>query len=169
MTLEAYIHQELPFEVIVEQLQLERREKQTPLVQTLFVLQNAPGNAVAVPGITFKPIEEEHISARFDLAVFLHENPQGITGSIVYRTALFKEQTIATLKRRLETILSDIVVRPDTSVDELEIYTEKEKAEQMSNEERLYNTNRKNLRIKKSKTIDLSGLHSSLTKVEKDQ
>jgi NRPS condensation-like uncharacterized protein len=169
MTLEAYTHQELPFEVIVEQLQLERREKQAPLVQTLFVLQNTPRNAVAMPGITFEPIEEEHISARFDLAVFLHESPQGIAGSIVYRTALFKEQTMATLKRRLEAILSDIVVRPDTSVDELEIYTDKEKAEQISSEERLYNTNRKSLRIKKSETLDLSELHSSLTKVEKDQ
>jgi NRPS condensation-like uncharacterized protein len=169
MVLEAYAHQELPFDVVVEHLQLERKDKQTPLVQVLFVLQNAPKSTEGLSGITFESIQEESPSVKFDLAFFLNEGPQGIGGSVLYRAGLFKEQTIATLVQRFEVMLRNVVLMPETPIDELEISTDEEKIEQMSYDENMRRTNIKRLRSIKSEAINLSVFPSSLRKPEKDQ
>jgi non-ribosomal peptide synthetase component F len=159
MVLEAYTHQELPFDRVVEQLQIERRDEQTPLVQVLFVLQNTPRSLEKLPGITIEPIQAESPTARFDLAFFLYEGAEGLSGHVVYRATLFKEQTIAVLVHRLKVLLRDAVVKPDTSVDDLEISTDEEKTEQANYKEELYRVNRKHLQSSKSKSIDVSELH----------
>lgn len=61
-------------------------------------------------------------------------------------------------------MLSDAVAWPDTPVDKLEIYTDEEKAEQKKDEEKRSTADREHLRSKKCEAIDVSELHSSLTK-----
>src|SRR5262249_52416004 len=113
-----------------EQLQVERRGTRTPLVSVLFVLQNLPMSVEQVTGIAVEPLQEASPSARFDLSFFVSEGAQGLEGRVVYRAALFKEETIATLVERLEALLRDVVRRPDASVSQLEICTAGEKAVQ---------------------------------------
>ena len=158
MVLGAYSHQELPFEVVIEQLGLERKEKKMPLIQVLFVLQNIPEIALSLPGIELEVMESVSTMAKFDLALFLQEESEGIRGSVVYRATLFKEQTIATWARRLKTMLSDAVTRPNTPIDELEIYTDEEKMEQANHEKELYRAGSKNWRMRKGNAMDVSEL-----------
>ena len=140
-----------------------------PLVQVLFVLQNTPESEEEVSGITFESIKEESISTRFDLALFMHEDAQGIGGSVLYRAELFKEQTITLLTRRLEILLTNAVITPDTSVNELEIYTDEEKAKKMIYEENLYTSDRKSLLRRKSKVTDSSESHPMPLQSENEQ
>ena len=148
---------------MVEHLEIERKGRQTPLVQVLFVLQNIPESALNLPGIELQTMGTANTAAKFDLALFLQESPDGIRGSVVYRRELFEEQTIAIWMRRLEVMLRNIVIRPDTSVDELEISTDEEKTERASTEQELYRAGSKIWQSKQSKALDLSEFHSLLT------
>lgn len=154
----AYIHQDIPFEMLVEQLRLERKKNQTPLIQVLFVLQNMPTFSQRLPGVVFEAVQNEVKTAKFDLALFIHEAPDGIGGAVVYSTDLFEERTIATLMNRFEVLLHNVVDRPDTSIDALDIYTDAEKAEQAKYEEELYVVGSRDLRASKGEEINLSQL-----------
>ncbi|RKH75197.1 amino acid adenylation domain-containing protein, partial [Corallococcus sp. AB045] len=65
-TLAAYEHQHVPFEKLVEVLQPSRDLSRSPLFQVMLVLQNAPAEALRVPGMAFQPIPLEGNSSRFD-------------------------------------------------------------------------------------------------------
>src|SRR5262249_48560936 len=95
--LSAYAHQDLPFEKLVETLQLERKSHQVPLVNVLFVLQNVPQPVVELPGLTINPENVENNTAKFDLALFLMEGAEELTGYVNYRTDLFDPESIARL------------------------------------------------------------------------
>jgi len=158
MLLGAYTHQDIPFELLVESLRLERRLNQTPLVQVLFVLQNVPSSQAGLPGLTLSPFMGERTTAKFDVALFMQEEPEGLRGTVNYSSDLFAASTIVTMMSRFEVLLHSIVADPDTPIDVLEIYTDTEKAQQMKEEKEFFNAPRKELRTSKSEEIDLSEL-----------
>ncbi|MFB1485430.1 condensation domain-containing protein, partial [Corallococcus sp. RDP092CA] len=118
-TLAAYEHQHVPFEKLVEVLQPVRDTSRSPLFQVMFVLQNAPGEALRVPGLTFRPVVAEGHSAKFDLTLTLQDSPQGFTGWMEYSTALFERGTIERMARHLHTLLEAVAARPEQPVAEL--------------------------------------------------
>lgn len=128
--LEAYAHQDLPFEKIVEALKLKRDLGGNPLVQTLLVLQNVPAPSMELPGLDVAALEFESEVARFDLGLFMEEAEDGLTGLWRYSTDLFDASTIAGLSERFVTLLENIVARPETRLSAIEIlsHTEKESA-----------------------------------------
>jgi hypothetical protein len=132
--LDAYTHQELPFEKPVDALQLERNPHQTPLVNVLFVSQNMPQKLPEVPGWTVSPIGVETHTAKFDLALFLTEGVQEIRGFVNYRADLFEPEKIARLYRHFETLLESIVISPDIPLERLEMFTEEEKEQKFRDE-----------------------------------
>ncbi len=164
--LDAYTYQELPFEMVVEQLQIERKNQQTPLVSTLFVMQNTPKSALTLSDIKFEIINNEQPVAKFDLALFLQESADGIKGTAVYKTALFTELTITTLLRRLEIIARNSIARPDISIDDLNISTDEEEALQATHKKELRRSGSEKLRRGAKQALDLSAL---LTKKTHDQ
>ena len=129
--LDAYMHQDAPFEYLVEALEPESSLQQMPLIQVLFVLQNTPAFRVELPGLTFSSFEREGpIPSKFELAVFMHESPEGLLGTAVFRTDLFDQSTIATWMEHFTILLQSIVQRIDTPVHMLEMHTEAEKLQQ---------------------------------------
>lgn len=156
VTLGAYAHQDLPFEKLVEVLRPERHRSHTPLFQVLFVLQNAPIPALELPGLTLQRLPVDNGTAKFNLALFLTETQQGITGTWQYQTDLFQATTIAHLTAHFETLLGSIVAQPDTRIDALAMLTETEKTRQA-----MQRQERKDSRFKKfaqvqPRTISLS-------------
>ncbi|HSK77764.1 MAG TPA: amino acid adenylation domain-containing protein [Thermoanaerobaculia bacterium] len=119
--LEAYAHQDLPFEHLVEALQPPRATSHTPLFQVMLVLQNAPQKALSLPGLEAALIEESHQTggARFDLTLDLAETPLGLAGSLEYATDLFDPPTVSRLAGHFATLLSEAVAAPSGSLSEL--------------------------------------------------
>ncbi|MCG8348344.1 MAG: amino acid adenylation domain-containing protein [Chloroflexales bacterium] len=81
-SLGAYTHQDLPFEMLVEALQPERNLSYNPLFQVMFVLNNAPVQAVQLPSLTMRPLQVESGTARFDITLSMAEGPEGLGGAL---------------------------------------------------------------------------------------
>jgi amino acid adenylation domain-containing protein/non-ribosomal peptide synthase protein (TIGR01720 family) len=117
--LDAYDHQDLPFERVVEALQPGRSTSHTPLFQTMFVLQNAPAAEPAFDGLQLEPLPWGKSRTLFDLTITLQESIAGLGGSVEYSTELFDEATIAGLCRRFITLLTAIAGDPDRRLSQL--------------------------------------------------
>ncbi|HVR95001.1 MAG TPA: amino acid adenylation domain-containing protein [Thermoanaerobaculia bacterium] len=117
--LDAYTHQDLPFDRLVEELVPERDLSTSPLFQVMLTLQNASGQAFELPGLALSPLASESGMAKFDLSLALQEGPGGIDGSLVYNTDLFDGSTAARLLARFQTLLAAAVEEPGRAVAEL--------------------------------------------------
>ena len=103
--LDAYAHQDVPFEKLVEELKPERTLSQSPLFQVMFVLQNAPRTTLALPGLTLTPLRVESGTAKFDLTVFVTATDAGLQTLAEYNTDLFDAATIDRLLGHFQTLL----------------------------------------------------------------
>ena len=112
VTLGAYSHRELPFEMLLEELRPPRDLSKTPLFQVLFVLQNAPRSIPALAGLHVRPVEVDPTTARFDLTLDLIETSAGLQGWFEYSTDLFEATTIARMAGHLQTLLEGVVADP---------------------------------------------------------
>ena len=133
VTQDAYEHQDLPFEMLVEELQLERRLDRNPLVQVGFVLQNAANEAWNLPGLTVEEMSWELDSVRFDLEVHLSEVNDGIAGLCCYNIDLFDSPMIARLLQHFQNILRAIIANPQQSVSLLPLLSEQEQKQLLVN------------------------------------
>jgi hypothetical protein len=109
VTLEAFAHQDVPLEKLVEALQPERGLSHTPLFQVLFVLQNVPTEPLSLSGLTLTLLEIESGTAKFDLTLVMAETAQGLQGMWEYNRDLFDATTIARMARHFQTLLERIV------------------------------------------------------------
>lgn len=114
--LEAYDRQELPFEVLVEQLGVRRDLSRTPLFQVMFALQNAEGSDLLARTVADSPLQPQLNFAKFDLNVSLTEADGELLVECEYATSLFTEQTIARVFRHYQNLLSAIVSAPECAL-----------------------------------------------------
>ena len=125
--LDAYEHQDLPFEKLVEELQPERSLSYSPLFQVMFVLQNAPSTGLELEGLSVSRLRVGAETAKFDLTLSMHETVEGLRGSLQYNTDLFDDATITRILGHFATLLEGIVKEPTRCVSDLPILTEAEK------------------------------------------
>ncbi|MBW4575237.1 MAG: amino acid adenylation domain-containing protein [Aphanothece sp. CMT-3BRIN-NPC111] len=131
VTLGAYTHQDLPFEKLVEELQIERNLSYTPLFQVWFVLHNTPMPTLELPGLTLTPLDVDSQTVKFDLMLSMWETEAGLHGCFEYNSDLFNVATIASMVGRFETLISKIVYQPDLKLNTLfESFAETEKEQQ---------------------------------------
>jgi amino acid adenylation domain-containing protein len=123
---EAFAHQHLPFEKLVEEIRPPRSLSHTPIFQVTFALQNVPMRASEFPGLSLRPIDIDTDTAKFDLMLFLWESEQGLAGAIEYNTALFDHPTVARLVAHLRIMLQGIIENPQRRISELPLLTEAE-------------------------------------------
>ena len=126
-TLDAYAHQELPFEKVVERLQPKRDQSYHPLFQVMFVLQNAAIPASETAGLSWRPFDLDIGTAKFDLTLELSETAEGLTGWLEYSTDLFDAATMARMAGHFQTLLEGIAANPDEHVSALPLMSEAER------------------------------------------
>ncbi|MCI0396601.1 MAG: amino acid adenylation domain-containing protein [Chloroflexi bacterium] len=119
VALEAYAHQDLPFEKLVEEIQPERDLSYHPLVQIVFDLQNLPAAPLSSSQLTLSPVEVETEQVQFDVALSLVETPEGLQGAFKYNTNLFDGGAIARLAGHFVTLAAAVVVNPDDGIAQL--------------------------------------------------
>ncbi|MEM7534194.1 MAG: condensation domain-containing protein, partial [Chloroflexota bacterium] len=127
-TLDAYQHQDLPFEQLVDVLNLERTLSYNPLFQVMLVLQNAEIGEFNLPNLTATLQPADAPFAKFDLTLHLMEKEKegGLWGVIAYATDLFDEATIARMASHFTVLLEGIVRQPDRAIHQLPMLTETE-------------------------------------------
>ena len=123
VTLGAYVHQDVPFEKLVEELQPQRDLSRSPLFQVMFVLHNTPAVAVQLPGVTVTLLDVPHETALFDLTLSLTDSEQGLTGWWEYNRDLFDAATIERMAGHYQTILRSITAHPAHSLADLPLLT----------------------------------------------
>ncbi|MBD2529846.1 amino acid adenylation domain-containing protein [Nostoc flagelliforme FACHB-838] len=123
VALEAYAHQDLPFEKLVEEIQPERNLSHNPLFQVMFVLQNAPMRQLELPGLMVEPLENKGTTAKFDLSLVIEDVEQGLIVNFEYNIDLFDEITISRLAANFEVLLTGIVTNPQQHLWELPLLT----------------------------------------------
>ncbi|HEX6292022.1 MAG TPA: condensation domain-containing protein, partial [Herpetosiphonaceae bacterium] len=127
-TFAAYAHQDIPFEQVVDTLQPTRDLSYMPLFQVLFALQNAPMPALNLEALTLRVLEMDALVAKFDLELSLEEKENGLSGRLIYNTALFDASTIARMVVHYQMLLAAAVADPDQPIMTLPLLTAAERA-----------------------------------------
>ncbi|MEM9008075.1 MAG: amino acid adenylation domain-containing protein, partial [Cyanobacteria bacterium P01_F01_bin.86] len=126
VALDAYAHQDLPFEQVVNALQLQRDLSYTPLFQVLFEFGNVPMSALELTDLKLRPLKAESGAAKFDLSLSMRESGQELIGNLEYSTDLFDTDAIARILSHFQTLLESIVANPDQRLEDLRLLTEVE-------------------------------------------
>ncbi|WP_445305063.1 amino acid adenylation domain-containing protein [Microcoleus sp. Pol12B4] len=127
VSLEAYAHQDLPFEKLVEELQPDRNLSYNPLFQVAFVLQTPPVAAESIAGLNLTLLDVENQTAKVDLTLYLEEKQEEISGQFEYSTDLFDAVTIRRMAGHFLTLLQGIAANPERRIEELPLLGEKER------------------------------------------
>ena len=125
--LEAFAHQDLPFEKLVRELSPVRALNHAPLVQVMFVLQPPLGENVAFPGLTASAELIDCDTAKFDLTLSIGTGAAGWTAEIEFDCDLFDRGTIERWLNQFEALLKDLPANPARRLDELCLASEPER------------------------------------------
>ncbi|OFA06937.1 non-ribosomal peptide synthetase [Duganella sp. HH101] len=126
LSLDAYAHQDMPFEQLVEALKPVRDVSHTPLFQAMLVLQNTPPANPALPGLAMEMLTIPSNVAKFDLTLNVIEIDGRLQASFEYNTDLFDAGTIARLAGHFASLLAAAAAAPDTPVGALPMLTASE-------------------------------------------
>jgi len=140
VALDAYMHQDMPFEKIVEEMQIKRDAGNTPIFQVAFGVENARQAAYNIQnsqsfnhrGLTMSHVSFDMEVVRYDLTLWVKEGRDGLYGWWNYKTSLFDLASIKRIHGHFVTLLQSVVEQPDAKLDALEMFTESEKEQQAS-------------------------------------
>ena len=125
--LDAYAHQDIPFEHLVEEINPVRSLSHSPLFQAMFVLQNAPEGILELSGLAVSSLEPESTIAKFDLTLSIADQDGELVCDWEYCTDLFRTETITRMAEHFQVLLVGILDDPEQSLSRLPLLTEAER------------------------------------------
>ena len=111
-SLDAYAHQDLPFEQLVDALAPERSMAYQPLFQVMLTLQNAPMERMRLPGLELQPLPGPGNTTKFDLSLSITEGSEQLFASFEYDTDLFDASSIERMSAHFTRLLQAILDQP---------------------------------------------------------
>jgi amino acid adenylation domain-containing protein len=123
VALGAYSNQDVPFEKVVEALEVERDLSRTPLFQVMFALQNTPMAALALDGVEVNIGEQAIRAVKFELSLSLLETEGGLSATVEYCADLFDTATIERLAGHYRVLLGAVLANPHEEVVRLPLLT----------------------------------------------
>jgi amino acid adenylation domain-containing protein len=127
VTISAQAHQDLPFEKLVDELQLKRDLSRTPVYQVAFAFQNAPETELRAPGVLLTRFQLPSHTAKFDLTLVITDLEPAMIGELEYSTDLFEADTIVRMIDQLQTLLTEALAQPHKQLSELSLLTAAER------------------------------------------
>jgi amino acid adenylation domain-containing protein len=124
VALGAYAHQDVPFEKLVGELQLERELSHAPLFQAVFVLQNMPMGRLELTGLAIERLDVQRGTTQSDLYFSITETGQGLTGTLKYNSDLYDARLIERMLRDYEIILNEVSARPELRLLDIPLRSE---------------------------------------------
>ncbi|MEO0373920.1 MAG: amino acid adenylation domain-containing protein, partial [Cyanobacteria bacterium P01_A01_bin.17] len=122
-TLGAYGHQDLPFEKLIDELDVPRNLSHSPLFQVMLILQNVPTTDLTVPGLTLTPLRYDTHTTKFDLTLICIEQNNGLTALMEFSTDLYNPDTIKRMLAHWYRLLEGIVELPQAHLSDLPLLT----------------------------------------------
>ncbi|HYH44326.1 MAG TPA: amino acid adenylation domain-containing protein, partial [Thermoanaerobaculia bacterium] len=126
-TLGAYAHQDVPFDQVIEALEVERDLSHTPLFQVAFALQNTGLARLDLPGVAATPLAVDTGTVKFDWDLSLEETADGLAGRLAYAAALFDPATVRRAVGHLEALLEGVAQAPAQTLSRLPLLTAAER------------------------------------------
>ncbi|WP_432774041.1 non-ribosomal peptide synthase/polyketide synthase [Brevibacillus gelatini] len=126
-TLQAYTHQDYPFEALVEKLEIKRDLSRNPLFDTMFILQNLDKKAYELDGLKLEAYPAQAGNAKFDLTLEATEDESGIHFALVYSTKLFRRETIERMAGHFLQVLRAITKNQAAALQEISLLSEEER------------------------------------------
>ncbi|HMJ64315.1 MAG TPA: amino acid adenylation domain-containing protein, partial [Candidatus Binatia bacterium] len=131
--LEAYAHQNIPFEKVIEELQPTRDASRTPLFDVMFTFQEGPVSAIRLPGgLLAEPFDFDLDVAPFDLTLLVRENDRELVAMMEYKTDLFSAEAVDRMLGHFRMLLEGIIENPNRPISELPLLTERERRQLLS-------------------------------------
>ncbi len=125
--LDAFAHQDLPFERLIDLLQLERNRSYNPVFQVMFAMQPTDPDQLRLPGLLLEPLDLETDMAKFDLNLMMRESAKGLQGSLEYNTDLFDAATAQRMINHFQNLLRAMVEQPTAKVATLPMLDPRER------------------------------------------
>ncbi|HEU4963514.1 MAG TPA: amino acid adenylation domain-containing protein, partial [Bacilli bacterium] len=126
MSLDAFAHQDVPFEQLVADLQPERDLSQSPLFNAMFVLVNTELEPLRLGGLIMTPLAFEFETAKYDLTLTMTEEGDQLVGWLEYNTDLWTEATARRMVQHLQQLLQAVPVDPRQRLSDLTLLTAEE-------------------------------------------
>lgn len=126
ISLEAFAHQDLPFEKLVEGLKPKRDLSRTPLFQVVFNLQNSPMPKLEIPGLKIDSLDIDRGVSQFDLTLMMSVLEGQWSGTVEYNRDLFSPATVTRMFRSFQMLLEDAIAQPDCPISRLQLVSENE-------------------------------------------
>ncbi|RIE00482.1 hypothetical protein D3H35_28285 [Cohnella faecalis] len=127
VALQAYEHQEYPFEELVEKLNVRRDLSRNPIFDTMFSLQNMSEEETEIEEMRFSPYGFEHSASKFDMSLTAVETGREIGLSLSYCTAIYTKETAERLGRHYVALLRDISSQTEKQLKAIELLSAEEK------------------------------------------
>jgi amino acid adenylation domain-containing protein len=123
--LHAFEHQEVPIEMLVDKLQVERSSSHTPLVQVLFNMLSYSDPRVKLSGLEIKRLSAPETDSKFDLTLYARDSPEGVVLAAAYSTDLFDETRMSELLGQFQRVLEQAVEDPNRKFTQYSLVTER--------------------------------------------
>ena len=127
--IEAYTHQDVPFEKLVSVIHPDRDSSRAPLFQVMFALQNVPPPELHAPELLLTPLELSSATSKFDLTLFATEVPEGLRLNLEYSADLFDAATVDRMLAHFQILLEEIIADPDQSIGAIPMLTADERTQ----------------------------------------
>jgi amino acid adenylation domain-containing protein len=126
VALDAYAHQDVPFDKLVEELQPERDLSRTPIFQVWFNMLNLGDQELTLSELKVEPFSSQGTRSKFDLTLYVQEQPaQGIRLKLVYNVALFEPERMEEMLAQFQHLLEQIVEQPEAGIASFSLVTPK--------------------------------------------
>jgi amino acid adenylation domain-containing protein len=124
--LEAFMHGNVPFEKVVEEVQVERKPDSNPIFQAMFSFFNNQNMITELNGLKLSALEIDNKTSKLDLTLFMYQDENGLYGTIEYRTDLFKKSAIENMAGHYCTLLEKIVDDLNIPISEISLLNREE-------------------------------------------